>query len=347
LLGCWFIFHVVSLAREGRLAEPGARAKVGGIAAGLFFLLQPLAVSVTVAGTFDHWRPLVPGWTVENLSYFFLPSLVAHALIFFPRRPAWTIGLLGSLLVLAVELMATRWWMPDAYWRRGLMGALLVLWGVAAWRRWREGARLCGLGALFVMYFSFVALTPRNFLETAAMIGGLTLCAQMVAWFPQRENLRADYLVLALLGLLITGWAGTRWSGTHLEWHAVYEWARASVVEEHVAWFIPWIALKGLIPWAIILWMSGRTAARPYLAHAVWRKNRPADDAGRGFRRGRYLQSQLPGNRHRDGGSDHALSRHHSVARCVAGKSGAPTCGFLSGCGIRFVGGAGKPLLRA
>lgn len=255
LLGCWFVFHVTSLAREGRLVDGGARWKVAAVAAGLFLLLQCMAVSVTVAGTFDHWLALVPAWTVENAAYYVVPTLVAHALLFFPRRTAWPAAVLGMIAVVMVGMLALRWWTPDAYWRRGLMAVFLAGWGIAAWRQWRDGSRICGLAALFVMYFSFIALTPRNFLETAGMLGALALCAQMVAWFPQRENLRADYLMLALLGLMITGWAGMRWSGTHLEWHAVYEWARASVVENNVGWFIPWIALKGLVPWGIVLWL--------------------------------------------------------------------------------------------
>src|SRR6478609_4164409 len=227
LLGCWFVFYVVSLAREDRLGGRGSRLRVAGLGAGFFLLLQPMAVPVTVAGTFTHWQPLIPGWTVGNLGYFLIPALVAHALVFFPGRPRWPAALLGGGLVVMVALLAARVWTPDAYWRRGLMAVLLAGWALASWRRWREGARVIGLAALFVMYFSFVALTPRNFLETAGMLGALALCAQLAAWFPQRENLRADYLVLALLGLMIAGWAGMRWSGMHLEWHAVYEWAPA------------------------------------------------------------------------------------------------------------------------
>lgn len=271
LLGCWFVFYAVSLAREGRLAGPGARWRVAGLAAGLFLLLQPLAIPVYVDGAFARWQSLVPGWTVRNTAYILLPTLLAHALIFFPQRPRWRAALLGGALVLLVELLAARLWTPDAYWRRGLELALLAGWVLAAWRGWREGARLLGLAALFVLYFSFVALTPRNFLETAAMIGALALCAQLAAWFPQPENGRADHLMLALLGLVIAGWAGMRWSGLHLEWHAVYEFARASTVEQNVAWFVPWIALKGLLPWVVILWVlrDRLGAAAPLPAHLL------------------------------------------------------------------------------
>lgn len=86
------------------------------------------------------------------------------------------------------------------------------------------------------------------------MIGSLALCAQVVVWFPQRENTTADAIVLAGFGVMIAGWASMRWSVAHLEWHAVYEWATREAFEANVAWYVPWIALKGLVPWAIMLW---------------------------------------------------------------------------------------------
>ncbi len=271
LLGCWFVFYVVSLAREGRLGESRAHWRVAALAAGLFLLLQPLAATVSVAGTFDHWQSLIPGWTTRNLAYFFIPTLLAHACVLFPERPRWRAAVLGGVVVLLVELLAARIWTPDAPSRRGIELVALTAWAVAAWRRWPSASRLLGLGTLFVFYFSFVALTPRNFLETAGMIGALALCAQLVAWFPQRENLRDDYLVLALVGLVVAGWAAMRWSALHLEWHAVYEFARAATVEQNVIWFIPWIVFKGLLPWAIILWVlrDRLKAAGPLPAHAL------------------------------------------------------------------------------
>jgi hypothetical protein len=270
LIACWFVFHVVSLAREGRLRDGPARGRVVLVGAGLFLLLQPMAVSVTAMGAFDHWRPLLPGWTVNTPGYFVPLTLLAYVLVFFPERPRWPTLVLGVIVIGLVAAAASRYWLPNFYWRRNLTILLLAGWVVAR-RFGRPEARICGLGALFFLYFNFVALTPRNFIETGAMIGALALCAQQVAWFPQRENLRADHLMLGLLGLMVTGWASMRWSGTHLEWHAVYDWVRASTLEENVGWFIPWIALKGLTPWVIVLWVlrDRLGPAEPLPAHAL------------------------------------------------------------------------------
>lgn len=257
LMASWFVFYGVSLARDGCVREPATRVKLAVAAVLLFLMLQPFAISVTSSGTFDRWHALVPGWNTTNVGYMLVVAILAKALIFFPQKPRWPALALGAVFIALVQVIESRWWVPDFYQRRNLALLMLAGWVVARWRR-RPEARLCGLTFFFLLYFSFVALTPRNFSEIAVMIGALAVCAQVVVWFPQRENLRADYLTLALFGLMITGWAAMRWSGTHLEWHAIYEFAAAATVEENVAWFVPWIALKGLIPWLIILWMLSR-----------------------------------------------------------------------------------------
>jgi hypothetical protein len=254
LIACWFIFYVVSSARAGDLKETGSRAKLGWIAAGLFLTLQPFAASVTSSGIFDHWQALVPTWSASNWSYMLIPAVLAKVLLFFPRRPTWITLTLGITLIVLLQLIESRFWGPDYFVRRRFALVMLAGWTLGTWQK-RPEARLCGLTLLFILYYSFVALTPRNFTDIAAMTGALGLCAQLVVWFPQRENIRSDYLILALLGLMITGWAGMQWSGTHLEWHAIYEFASAPTVERYVGWFIPWIALKGLLPWIIILWL--------------------------------------------------------------------------------------------
>lgn len=253
LLACWFLFYAVTVARDGGFIAGLDRRRLLGIAAALFLMLQPLASTATVAGAFDHWRSLVPGWDVADWKYLIIPAVLAKILLFFPRRPAWPALLLGVGLIVLVQLMESRFWGPDFSVRRLLGILLLAGWAAGTWWR-RPEARLCGLAFLFLLYFSFVALTPRNFVETILMIGALILCAQCVVWFPQKENLSTDRLVLTLFGLMIAGWASMRWSGTHLEWHAIYEWASSSTVEKHVGWFVPWIAMKGLVPWVIILW---------------------------------------------------------------------------------------------
>lgn len=254
LMACWFVFYVSSLARDGALRERGARVKLLCAAAGLFLLLQPFAATGTVSGNFDRWHALIPGWKANHWMYLLGPALLAKGLLFFPRLPGRPALVLSVVVIGLLQLIEARLWVPDFYARLQLTLLMLAGWAAGAWWK-RPEARLCGLACLFLLYFSFVALTPRNFMETAAMLGALALCAQVVVWFPQRENIRADYVVLALFGLMITGWAGMRWSGTHLEWHAIYEFASASTVENHVGWFVPWIALKGLLPWVIILWM--------------------------------------------------------------------------------------------
>jgi hypothetical protein len=265
LVACWFVFYARSLLRDGALAAPGARLKLLLLATGLFFLLQPFAAVMLQAaggpgtfstgpfsGTFGRWHALIAGWNVGNFAYLVPVSLGAKGVIFFSRRPGRPALALGVVLIAFLQVVECRWWVPGFDLRLALTLMLLAGWAAAA-RAGHPEARLFGLGALFLLYFSLVALTPRNFVETSLMMGGVALCAQVVRWFPQTENVRADYLVLALFGLMVTGWAGMRWSALHLEWHAMYEWASAATVERYVGWFIPWIALKGLLPWAIVL----------------------------------------------------------------------------------------------
>lgn len=254
LITCWFVFYTISLARDGVLREPGAIAKLVFAAAALFLMLQPFAASTTSAGIFARWHALVPAWDAKNTLYLLIPSVLAKVLLFFPRRPQWSELVLGILFIGFIQLIEARFWIPDAPLRLQLSIVLLIGWTLGTLGK-RPEARLCGLCFCFLLYFSFVALTPRNFMEITVMIGALAVCSQVIRWFPQRENIRADYLTLALFGLIITGWAAMRWSSTNLEWHAIYELAAAATVEGNVGWFIPWIALKGLLPWVIILLM--------------------------------------------------------------------------------------------
>lgn len=276
LLGCWFVLYAVSVLRDGAWRRHDGEAGIRGLArlvvaaAALFVVLQPIAVAEAQSGAFHRWHALLDGWEVGNTWYFALAAGLGKVVLFFPRRARWSAVLLGLACIVVLQLIEARYWRPDVFaWRR-LSLLMLAGWAAGAWFR-RPEARICGFTFLFLLYYDFVALTPRNFMETSVMIGALVLCAQVMTWFPQREHARADYVVLGLLGLLMAGWASMRWSGTHLEWHAVYEWVSSATLERHVGWFVPWIALKGLVPWFILGWaLRERLAAvQPFPAGAL------------------------------------------------------------------------------
>lgn len=251
LLLCWLFFHAVSRWREGVLT--GRAAVTMGLAgAGVFLLAQPFWQTEAADGNFLGWHSLVPGLDLKNVPYIVGLAFLAKAVIFFPRWPGWPGVVLGAGLVLLLVLAEGGVWRPDSYGQIALMLACLAgWWGL---RRIRpEEARLLQLTFWFLLYYYSIALNPRTFLETGCLLGALTLCARVAARDPQRENLRADYLGLAVLGLLITGWACMRWSSSELEWHTAYEWFSAPTVERRAVFFVPWIALKCLLPWVLVL----------------------------------------------------------------------------------------------
>jgi len=257
LMVCWFAFFLASLLRDGAWRARGVAARdalrLSVVAAILLVLLQPLASPWAVAGSFERWQALLPGLSADDLVYFGACAFIGLLVAFFPSRPRWTELLPGVALIGLLLPMASRVWVPDFdLWSKIALSTFAGWAGFAWWRR--SAARVFGLAFLFLLYFDFVALTPRNFLETAVMIGALALCAQFVAWFPQRENTAADAIVLAAFGVMIAGWASMRWSVTHIEWHAIYEWTTREAFEANVVWFVPWIALKGLVPWGIMIW---------------------------------------------------------------------------------------------
>lgn len=253
LIACWFTGMAASLWREGRLHDRRSLGTIALLGAGLFLSLQPFTLSVTEGSDFSHWHSIIPGWTADNWNLLILPALLAKVLLYFPRRPAGRLALaLGMALIAFVQVLELRWWSPEPHIRLVLVVVLLGAWMLTRWRG-RPEARLIGLTCLWVCHISWVNQTPRNFVETSLMIGAIILCAEALRRFPPRGSIRADYLVLACFGLIVTGWAGMRWSGKHLEWHTVYDFFPAGVVEQYVAFFVPFIALKGLLPWVFIL----------------------------------------------------------------------------------------------
>jgi hypothetical protein len=252
LLLCWLAFYAVSLWREGALRRGGGIV-LAGMGVGLFLLLQPFAAIGATSGVFFRWRSLLPGIDVDNIPHLVLIAFLAKAVIFFPRWPGIARVLLGAALIVFLELIEGRVWVPNAYLMIGLMSAFLVAWLVLGVRLGRPEGRMARIVFWFLLYYYSIALTPRNFLEIGCLIGALVLAARLVARFPQRENIASDYVALAALGLLVTGWACMFWSTSELEWHVAYEWFSAPTIEHRVAFFIPWIALKCLLPWMTIV----------------------------------------------------------------------------------------------
>lgn len=253
LLACWLVFFAVSLWRDGVFARREAVGKIIFAAAGLFLLLQPFAAPGAGSGPLGRWQSLVPGLDADNFVYLGVLAIFAKAVIFFPRWPGIPRLLLGAGLILLLVLLESRSFGTDAYTMIAMILAALAGWLVLGVRLGRPEGRMLGLTFLFLLYYYWTALTPRNFLEIGCMIGALTLCARAAAWFPQRENLRADYLMFAGCGLLITGWACMRWTTRDLEWHAAYEFFSAPTVEHWVAVLAVWIVFKCLLAWLIVL----------------------------------------------------------------------------------------------
>lgn len=253
LLGCWLIFFIGSLWRDGGLTERAGVGKILFGAVGVFLLLQPFAATGATGGIFGRWHSLVPGLDSDNLVYLGLLAFFAKAVIFFPRWPGVPRLLLGAGLIALLVLIEGRIFGPDAYTMIGMILTALVGGWTLGVKLGRPEGRMLQLTFWFLLYYYWTALTPRNFLEIGCLIGALTLCARIVTWFPQRENVRADYLVFAVCGLLITGWACMRWTTSELEWHPAYEFFSAPTIEHWVAVLVVWIAFKCLLAWRIVL----------------------------------------------------------------------------------------------
>jgi hypothetical protein len=253
LLGCWLLYFAFSLWRDGVLVDHEAVGKLAFAAAGIFLLLQPFAATGTNSGVFHRWHSVLPGLDSDNLTYLALLAFFAKAVIFFPRWPGLWRVLLGSGMIFLLVALEGRIWGTDAYTMIAMMVAALAGWLVLGVRLGRPEGRFFRLTFWFLLYYYSTALTPRNFLDIGCMIGAVVLAARTVKWFPQRENLRADYLMLAVFGLVITGWACMRWSTSDLEWHAAYQFFSAPTVEHGVAVLVLWIAFKSLLVWIIIL----------------------------------------------------------------------------------------------
>lgn len=253
LAGCWLVFFAASLWRDGALQSRAALAKLAFIAAGVFLLLQPFAATGATGGVLNRWHALLPDFNSDNFVYLGVLAFFAKTVIFFPRWPGIPRFILGAALIVLLVMIESRSFGTNAYVMIAMVLTALVGWLVLGVSFGRPEGRLLQLTFWFLLYYYWTALTPRNFLEIGCMIGAVTLCARATVWFPQRENLRADYLVFAIFGLLITGWAAMRWSTSDLEWHPAYEFFSAPTVERGVAVLVLWIAFKCLLSWIIVL----------------------------------------------------------------------------------------------
>lgn len=255
LVFCWFLFFAVSAIRDGALRQTNGAInwasvqRLGFAGMVVFLLLQPFAATEARAGYFVRWRALLPdSWSANNFLALVWLAFLAKAVIFFPRWPGIARVCFGGVLILL--LVATEgqlWPMTNSRWMF-MLGAL-----AAAWWFDKPGRPMLGTAFLFALYYYCIWLTPRNYLEIGCMIAALVMCARLATWFPQPELVRFDCVVLGLLGLLVSGWAFARWTVSEVEWHLVYQWFDAQIVEKKVALFLPFIALKFLAPWFVIV----------------------------------------------------------------------------------------------
>jgi hypothetical protein len=273
LVFCWFWFYAVSAWRDGALRLPDGTWNAAAVrrfafaGAVIFLLLQSFAATEMREGYFSGWRSILPdAWGARNLVALMFLAFLAKAVIFFPRWPGLGRLALGAGLILLLVLLEGQIWRPVNRQWMWLLGGL-----AAAWWADRGGRTLFGTAFFFVLYYYCTSLTPRSYLETGCLVGALAMGARLTGWLPQPENRRFDYVVLALLGLMVAGWAFARWTVSELEWHVVYQWFNAQLVERQVVFFVPFIALKFLAPWALIVWVlraefAGRMA---FPAHAL------------------------------------------------------------------------------
>ncbi len=252
VLWCWFAAYAVSAWRgagEGR--DLSTFLRLAAAAAGLVAFTETFWASTAQNHLFAGWRSLVPGLDTENVVWLAAAGLAAKAVIYFPRYPGLPRTLLGAALIGLSCFVDWRAWIPDFYGWLWLLGVSALAW-LLALRAGRPEARMLGLTFLFLAYVYNIVPNVADFTETTCLLAALVLAARLLRKFPQPEHARADALVLGVLGLYVVGWAMCRWSVTHLEWARAYRWVPPPVVERYAPWFVPWIALKSTLPWAIV-----------------------------------------------------------------------------------------------
>jgi hypothetical protein len=254
-LFCWFLLYAASVIRCGASRRDVARLGIAGAA--LFLFLQPFASTVADAGFFVAWRPLIPALSSTNIAWMLAVATIAKLIIFFPKRPGAVEAACSCGLIVMLAYFETRAWVPYRTIWVEIMAALLLVWRVGR-RYGRPEARGFGLAFWFLMVVCLIVPNRPNYLDTTCMIGAAVVCARVVRAFPQRENAAFDTAVLALFGLMVTGWAFCFWSVTHLEWVAAFSWLSEPEIERYVYVFAAWVALKSLVPWVIIVGLLRR-----------------------------------------------------------------------------------------
>jgi hypothetical protein len=185
-----------------------------------------------------------------------LAALALGAKLWLFSRFARTRRDLAAALALTLALAGVQWilWPKivgiDAKWTDAALAAILL---VARFTVGRRGPLkgMLELALLFLAYYDFVDNRTYQYAWMDCILAAFTAAA------PWAEE-AADRALLLAVGLLLTYHVTVVWCVGGLEWHALYRWFPARVVEDHVAFFVPWILLKTLLPF----WLAARLLAQ-------------------------------------------------------------------------------------
>lgn len=265
LLWLWLVAYAASLVREKRLGTLKALAAAVGLGALIFAFTQAYAGTEARYHIFRHFVSLVSFGPIDNEGILWR-ALLAKIIIFFPALPRrWLPAALKVTLIVVLQQVQWRTWDPNA-----TESALIILGLFGGWllarRRDDETADAFALGLLFFL-FAYCVRPIREFYAFAdCMFAGLLFAARWTRRFPQRENMAGDYVVLAMVAFLATGFFSVSWSIEKLEWGRIYTWFSAGWIERHAIVVVPWLVLKTALP----LFIARLVLRRELGAVAVW-----------------------------------------------------------------------------
>lgn len=265
----WVGMSFCVVAAAGRASLP--------LVAPIVFFLTPFLAADASDYRFDEWA-LYP--RDRSTVFWIVGALVAKVILL--RRPGssrWVSAVAIFLTISMVILERTRLYRLE----EAFAGVVL---GYAAWSFWRRtrsvgtgsfsglgpGERMAWIAGLLTAHHALTRVEPEAYLWRDWLLAAVLLSARAVNDFVPAHSRERARAVLMFLSFMVTGWVTFAWTVHRLEWGFLYDWFSAPFVERHVAFFLPLILARYLLPLLVARLVIAEELGREtrYPSREVW-----------------------------------------------------------------------------
>jgi Metalloenzyme superfamily len=132
--------------------------------------------------------------------------------------------------------------------------------------------RLAWIAGLLMIHHALTRSNGVEYLWRDWLLAAVLLSGRMVRRLCPEEARDVPHAVLLFFAFLATGWVTFAWTVHRLEWGFLYDWFSAPFVERHVAFFVPLILARYLLPLVVarLVLASELDRKQRYPGRAIW-----------------------------------------------------------------------------